>query len=75
MGNRLFNVFFNKANNGIAALFVVLGAYFSGNGEAWGDRDTDEIHFSQIGSFSTEKILHIGTAFCVTVTESVNSFH
>ena len=53
---------------------VVVGANFRGNGETWRHGQPDAGHFSQIGSFATEKFFHLPVAICL-VSEVIYVFN
>ena len=52
-----------------AAIFVVLGAGFGGDGEALGNGQTDLAHLSQVCALTAEEVTHGGIAFGEHVNE------
>ena len=75
MSDRFLNIVLDDGYDGIFAFLVVFSTNFSGDGEAGRYGNTDEVHLSEVGTFSSKKIFHIGTAFCFAIAERINSFH
>ena len=53
----------------LAAIFVVLGASFGGDGETLGNGQTDLAHLCQVCALTAEKVTHGGIAFGEHVNE------
>ena len=75
VGNRFLDIFFQYFHNGFTAESVIFCANFSCDCKARRNRYADEVHLSEIGTLAAKQVLHIGTAFCLAITESVNPFH
>ena len=62
----LFHVFHDLGHNliiDLAAVSIILGACFGGNGKALGNRKADVAHFGKVGTFSAEELTHGCIAF------------
>ncbi len=47
----------------LAAVFVILGAGFGGDGEALGNGHADVGHLGQVGTLAAQQLTHLGVAF------------
>ena len=55
-------------------VFIVICAHFCCNGKARRHRQSDQIHFGQIGTFAPQKVTHIRFTFGGTVTKFIYPF-
>ena len=53
-------------------VFVVVGADFGGDGEAWRNGESDAGHFGEAGAFAAEEVPPGALAFCFACSESVD---
>ena len=68
------NLVFQEGDYFFLTDFVVFVTNVSSDGKTGRHRHANEVHFSQVGTFTTKFIPHISTAFSFAVTECVNSF-
>ncbi len=68
------HVIVKKFHDFLLAHFIILVAAIGCDGEAWRNRNTNKIHFSQVGTFTTQLFAHLRISFSFAVTEGVNSF-
>ncbi len=71
----LLDIVLNQVDNCLTALLVIQPAHVGGDGETRGNRHANQVHLGQIGTLAAQKISHVGTAFCLAVTESVDCLH
>ena len=53
---------------------VILVAGFRGDCETGRNGNANQVHLCQVGAFAAQQVTHVGAAFCLAVSESVNSF-
>ncbi len=53
---------------------IVLGAAFGGDGEAGGNRHSQEVHLGQVGAFATQQLSHFAIALSVLAAKTIDSF-
>ena len=63
---------FHQAGGQLAVVCIVCSAAFCGDRQACGNGQTEQTHFSQIGTFAAEQILHLGLSFGSFTSKSVN---
>ena len=75
VSDSLFYILANEFHDSVAAVLVVEAAYVCGDGKARRYGHTNKVHLGEVSTFATKKISHVGTAFSLAVTESVNRLH
>ena len=56
-------------------VLIVLGADLGGDGKSRRNRNTDQVHFREVSSFSSEQFSHLSVTLGLLVAEGVNSFY
>ena len=72
--NSLFYFFLQEGYYVIFTCFVIFVTNVSSDCETRRHRNTDKVHFSQVGTLTTKQISHLCLTFSKTITEGINSF-
>jgi hypothetical protein len=60
-------------NGSLAAIGVVLGADFGGDGETRRHRNADAAHLGQVGAFAAQQVFQFFSAGSFAVSEGINA--
>ena len=74
MSNAVLNLTAQQGYNIILSFFKIfvanIGCYRK-TGRYW---NTNKVHLCEISPLAAKKISHVGTSFCLTIAEGINSF-
>ena len=73
--HRLLHFGAKQPHDFLASLCVVFAAYFGGDGESRGNRNTDQVHFGQVRTLTAEQFPHFAVTFRFLVAEGIDSFN
>ena len=73
--DRFLHIILDHLDNGITSLIIIETAHLGSDSETRRNGHTNQVHLGKVSTLATQQVSHVGTAFCLAVTKSVNRFH